>query len=243
MQGRWALLAQPSRKTAAQRTAWSHDVALQLLNRYGVVTRETAAQENLPGGFSAVYEVLKAMEASGRIRRGYFAQGLGAAQFALRAAVDMLRSLRAQPETAEIIMLAAADPANLYGSVLRWPQPEDEAGLRALARSAGASIVLRNGELVAYLRRDNPHLQVFLPVDEPDRTHAARDLALFLAKSAQRSLSEEDRHARGLLIATVNGVRVQEHWFAQYLLGAGFSAAPSGFNVRRASAQGEGPPA
>lgn len=243
MQGRWALLAQPSRKTAAQRTAWSHDVALQLLNRYGVVTRETAAQENLPGGFSAVYEVLKAMEASGRIRRGYFAQGLGAAQFALRAAVDMLRSLRAQPETAEIIMLAAADPANLYGSVLRWPQPEDEAGPRALARSAGASIVLRNGELVAYLRRNNPHLQIFLPVDEPDRTHAASDLALFLAKSAQRSLSEEDRHARGLLIATVNGVRVQEHWFAQCLLGAGFSAAPSGFNVRRASAQGEEPPA
>jgi ATP-dependent helicase Lhr and Lhr-like helicase len=241
-QGRWALLAQPERGAAAQQTGWSHAITQQLLNRYGVVTRETVAQESIPGGFTAVYEVLKAMEASGRIRRGYFVAGLGAAQFALRAAIDTLRSLRAQPDAPEMILLAATDPANLYGSVLRWPESaEDTAGQgpRSLARSVGANVILRNGELAAYLRRNNPNLQIFLPVDEPDHSHAARDLAAFLAGTAQQAMHEDDRHARGLLIATINGQRVHEHWLAHYLLDAGFSAAPMGFNVRRVAAPAE----
>ena len=162
-QGRWSLV--PS--SLASPTEWSHAFANQLLNRYGVLTRESAASENLPGGFSAIYDVLKAMEESGRIRRGYFVAGLGATQFALPAAVDLLRSLRNGPplEKPEMVTLAATDPANLYGSVLRWPA-QDEAKRRrsaSLTRSAGASVVLRNGELVAYLRRNNPNLQVFLP--------------------------------------------------------------------------------
>ncbi len=107
----------------ASATEWSHAFANQLLNRYGVLTRESAASENLPGGFSAIYDVLKALEESGRIRRGYFVAGLGATQFALPAAVDLLRSLRNGPplEKPEMVTLAATDPANLYGSVLRWP--------------------------------------------------------------------------------------------------------------------------
>lgn len=238
-QGRWTLLAQPERTTAAQQTEWSHRLALQLLNRYGIVSRETVAQENVPGGFSAVYDVLKALEESGRIRRGYFVAGLGAAQFALPAAVDMLRSLRtnAQPEKPEMVQLAATDPANLYGSVLRWPQLIEDAtdsGPRSLARSVGASVILRNGELIAYLRRGNPNAQVFLPADEPDRSNAARDLATFLANSAQETMRDDERGSRGgLLIATINGQPVHEHWLARFLLDAGFSAAPMGFNVRR----------
>jgi ATP-dependent Lhr-like helicase len=209
-------------------------VAQQLLNRYGVVTRETVAQENVPGGFSAVYDVLKAMEESGRIRRGYFVAGLGAAQFATRAAVEMLRSLRghALPEKAEMVALAATDPANLYGSSLPWPRAgEDSGGSRSLTRSVGASVILRNGELLAYLRRNNPDIQVFLPEEEPDRSHAARDLAAFLVETT-RDIMREDPH-RGLLVATINGQPVREHWLAGFLLEAGFSAAPAGFNIRR----------
>ncbi|MGB7189517.1 MAG: crosslink repair DNA glycosylase YcaQ family protein, partial [Acidobacteriaceae bacterium] len=235
-QGRWTLIAQPERRTPAQQTAWSHALAQQLLNRYGIVTRETVAQENVPGGFSAVYDVLKAMEESGRIRRGYFVAGLGAAQFATRAAVDMLRSLgsNAQPEESEMVALAATDPANLYGSTLPWAQGgEDsvETGTRSLARNVGASVILRNGELIAYLRRNNPNAQVFLPADEPDRTNAARDLAIFLAATT-RDAMREDPHT-GLLIAAINGQPVHEHWLARFLLDAGFSAAPAGFNIRR----------
>jgi len=241
-QGRWTLLAQPKHDTPAKQTEWSHALALQLLNRYGILTRETVAQENVPGGFSAVYDVLKALEESGRIRRGYFVAGLGAAQFALPAAVDMLRSLRtnAQPEKPEIVSLAVTDTANLYGSVLRWPQVAEEpaeAGPRSLTRSVGASVILRNGELIAYMRRGNANVQVFLPADEPDRTNAARDLVGFLADSAQAAMHEDETRSRGgLLIATINGQPVHEHWMARFLLDAGFSAAPKGFNVRRASA-------
>src|SRR6185503_18687966 len=125
-QGRWSLLPLASRETSQTtptRTETSHALALQLLSRYGVLTRESVASENVPGGFSAVYNVLKALEESGRIRRGYFVAGLGATQFALPSAVDLLRQLRTEPpkEKPEIIQLAASDPANPYGSVLRWP--------------------------------------------------------------------------------------------------------------------------
>ena len=105
-------------------TAWSHAVALQLLNRHGIVTRESMQTENISGGFSAVYDVLKA---NGRIRTrasGLFCGWPGCiSHFALPSAVDLLRSLRndPEPEKQEMVVLAATDPANLYGSVLRWP--------------------------------------------------------------------------------------------------------------------------
>ncbi|MFT4113425.1 DEAD/DEAH box helicase [Silvibacterium sp.] len=243
-QGRWALLASPDRTTPAQQTAWSHALALQLLNRHGILTRETLAQENIPGGFSAVYDVLRVLEDSGRVRRGYFIAGLGAAQFALPAAVDLLRSLRAQPDKAEVLSLAATDPASVYGAILRWPQPglrpgavsdaEEEASPRSLTRSVGASVILRNGELLAYLRRGNVNIQVFLPADEPDRSAAARDLAHFLARSAQASMQNDaSSHFSGLLVATINGQPVHEHFLARFLTDAGFAPAPNGFHVRR----------
>jgi ATP-dependent Lhr-like helicase len=241
-QGRWALLPRAAAApTAQEQTNWSHAIALQLLNRYGIVTRESVAQEGLPGGFGAVYDVLKALEESGRIRRGYFVDGLGATQFALPAAVDLLRSLRnsIQPERVELVTMAATDPANVYGSVLRWPSVADEAetaeqAARSLTRSVGASVVLRNGELMAYLRRNNPSLQVFLPAEEPDRTHAARDLANLLAANGQREMRlRPTDHRSGLLITSINGQPPHLHPFSRYLMEAGFQAAPLGLNLRR----------
>jgi ATP-dependent Lhr-like helicase len=98
----------------------------------------------------------------------------------------------------------------------------------------GASVVLRNGDLVAYLRRGNPNLQVFLPPEEPERSQSARDLSQFLVQSAQMEMAarEGDRGA-GLLIAQINGQTVGAHFLARFLLDAGFHAAPNGFNVRR----------
>jgi ATP-dependent helicase Lhr and Lhr-like helicase len=241
-QGRWTLLA-PQRlaATAQEQTNWSHAMALQLLNRFGIVTRETIAQENIPGGFSTVYEVLKALEESGRIRRGYFVAGLGAAQFALPSAVDLLRSLRngAQPDRSEMIAIAATDPANPYGSVLRWPaanEAEDktEAGARSLTRSVGAVVILRNGELVGYLRRNNPNLQVFLPAEEPEQSNTARDLAIFLASYGQEQMRRHEAdHRGGLLISSINGQPAHLHWMSRHLQDAGFQVAPLGFNLRR----------
>ena len=168
-------------------TEWSHAIAQQLLTRYGVVFRETAHAENLPGGFSAVYDVMKALEESGRVRRGYFAADLGATQFAMPAAVDLLRSLRmTQQEQSEVVMLAATDPANPYGALLRWPTAPEEGS--SFTRSVGARVVLVDGALTAYIRRGNPNLQVFLPEEEPQRSQTARALAEFLVQlcSARR---------------------------------------------------------
>jgi ATP-dependent Lhr-like helicase len=233
-QGRWSLVPAP----ASTPTEWSHAFANQLLNRYGVLTRESAASENLTGGFSAIYDVLKALEESGRIRRGYFVAGLGATQFALPAAVDLLRSLRNAPpaEKPEMVTLATTDPANLYGSVLRWPSQDDLSGEdapRMLTRSSGTSVVLRNGELVAYLRRSQPNLQVFLPAEEPDRSATARDLSTFLATLAQQEMDRREDHRGGMLIAAINGQPAAQHYMASFLQDAGFHVAPMGLNYRR----------
>lgn len=255
-QGRWTVVEVPGAATPTP-TVRSHAIALQLLKRHGIVTRESMALESVTGGFSAVYDVLKAMEESGRVRRGYFVTGLGGAQFAPPSAIDLLRSLRAgaEPERAEMHSLAATDPANLYGAVLRWPsqgapagsvRPPDDVGHeltqadgressnRMLARAVGARVLLRNGELVGYIRRNSPNLIVFLPADEPARSHTARDLAYFIAELGQNELRQEaGGRPSGMLLGTVNDVPVAEHFLARFLLDAGFQPAPMGFNLRR----------
>ena len=235
-QGRWSLNAvafDASRMEPARVTEWSHAEAQQLLARYGVVFRETAHAESLPGGFSAIYDVLKALEESGRVRRGYFAADLGATQFAMPAAVDLLRSLRgaAVDDRHEVVMLAATDPANPYGALLRWPAPAEEGS--SLTRSVGARVVLVDGALTVYMRRGNPAIQLLLPEEEPARSQVARAVAEFFVTHTQRERGEAGHERSGMLITQVNGVPVAEHPFARVLLDAGFTPAPMGFNVRR----------
>jgi ATP-dependent Lhr-like helicase len=225
----------PSVPTA---TESSHALALQLLNRYGILTRESVAAENVPGGFSAVYDVLKALEESGRIRRGYFVAGLGATQFALPAAVDLLRQLRTPPpeEKPEFVQLAATDPANPYGSVLRWPdlpvaEEDSESAPRILTRAAYAEVILRNGQLVAWLRRGNPNILVFLPVEEPERSQTAAGLAHFLCSRGQERMRQSAH--QGVLITTINGQPVAAHPMARFLMDAGFHPGPLGMHLRR----------
>jgi len=233
-------------------TERSHALALQLLHRYGVLTRESVAAENVPGGFSAVYGVLKALEESGRIRRGYFVGGLGATQFALPAAVDLLRQLRTEPpaEKPEFVQLAATDPANPYGSVLRWPDlppmdedsetgvPADrsssagrESAPRILTRAVYAEVILRNGQLVAWLRRGNPNLLVFLPAEEPERSQVTAGLAHFLCSRGQQRMRASSHD--GVLITSINGQPIAGHFIARFLMDAGFHAGPLGMHLRR----------
>jgi hypothetical protein len=224
-------------------TESAHALALQLLNRYGILLREYVAAENIPGGFSAVYGVLKALEESGRIRRGYFVAGLGATQFALPAAVDLLRQLRADPpaEKPEFVLLAAADPANPYGAALPWPDlptmdDDNESAPRILTRAAYAEVILRNGRLVAWMRRGNPNLLVFLPADEPERAQVAAGLAHFLSTRGQAQLHANSHHGSsygGALITTLNGQPVAAHPLARFLMDAGFHPGPLGMHLRR----------
>ena len=143
--GRWSLVADLVGKGAAP-TERLHSEAGVLLQRYGVLTRETVVTESWPGGFAALYPVLRAMEESGRIRRGYFVEGLGGSQFALPGAVDRLRAMR--DSGGAIVALAATDPANAYGSLLSWPRSDGRMG-----RTAGAYCVLDDGALKLYLER------------------------------------------------------------------------------------------
>src|SRR4030088_2978959 len=137
--GRWSLLADLVGSGAAP-TERLHSEAGVLLQRYGVLTRETVVAEGWPGGFAGLYPVLRAMEESGRIRRGYFVEGLGGSQVAVPGAGDRLRALR--DSGGGIIALAAADPANAFGSLLAWPQSDGR-----MARTAGAYCVLDEGQL------------------------------------------------------------------------------------------------
>ncbi|MFB3818918.1 MAG: DEAD/DEAH box helicase [Candidatus Methylomirabilales bacterium] len=180
--GRWSLLPRPPEgdPTPTERLA---ALAGQLLARHGVLTRDVVAFEGVPGGFAALYPVLAALEAQGRIRRGYFVAGLGGSQFADPGALERLRLLRDPPEDGPAgVVLAAADPANPYGAALPWPKTA-----ATLARVAGAHVLLVDGALVLYLSREEREVTAFLPETEPGRTAVARAAARALAGWMDRS--------------------------------------------------------
>jgi ATP-dependent Lhr-like helicase len=224
-EGRWSLVGARVPRPVSP-TEWSAAVAEQLLIRYGVVTREVAAAEDLPGGFSAVYEVFRALEERGRIRRGYFVAGVGAMQFAQPAAVEMLRSLANEPDEPEVVTLAATDPANPYGTLLRWPSA-DTANLRGATRTVGATVILINGALAAWIGRGGRQLLVWLPDDEPARSHMARALARRLAELARDPLFG------GLLVGELNGIPAASHPLGSHLVEAGFSPSALGYQMLR----------
>jgi ATP-dependent Lhr-like helicase len=176
--GRWSLVPAP----AATPTARVHMLATLLLERYGVVTREAVMSEGIAGGFAAVYPVFKAMEDAGRVRRGYFVEGLGAAQFALPGAVDRLRAERDPRNEPEVVVLAAADPANPYGAAIPWPRRGDEAR-HVFQRAAHARVVLVDGEPVLYIERGGRAVVTFPAFDTERSVLAVAALAAAAAAS------------------------------------------------------------
>lgn len=148
--GRWSALPDLDRDPTTRAVARAEI----LLDRYGVLTRGSVAAEDVPGGFAGVYRVLAAGEAAGRLRRGYFIEGLGAAQFGTIGAVDRLRAVVRpldQPGELRAIVLAATDPANPYGAALAWPPRTS--GRHQPARKAGALVALVDGQVVLYVER------------------------------------------------------------------------------------------
>ncbi len=218
--GRWSLVA-PLLEPAPPPTEAAHARALQLLERYGVLTREAALGEGAEGGFAGVYPVLKALEERGQIRRGYFVAGLGAAQFALPGAVDRLRLHREGdsgilvadthgirgPDRREWVVLAATDPGQPFGAALPWPEP---AGAGRPARTAGAHVVLADGELVAFVERGAHSLVTFAATSaQPDWPAGVR----WLADSGRR---------RSVEIRKIDGEPASESRHAATLREAGF---------------------
>jgi ATP-dependent Lhr-like helicase len=228
-QGRWAALGARTGVMPSE-TEWASNIARQLLARHGILTREAVATESIRGGFSSVYEVLKAMEDAGRIRRGLFVAGLGAMQFAMPAALDLLRSVRDEPDEPQVVHLAATDPANPYGSLLRWPSSEAAVREgRGPTRTVGATVIVVNGRLAAYLGRGDRQLSVYLPDAEPARSSTARAVAQRLHDLATAA----DAPRRGLLIADIDGTPIGEHPLAPFLVEAGFVRGAMGYQAAR----------
>jgi ATP-dependent Lhr-like helicase len=179
-QGRWSLVA--SAVGDADPTRAAHLLAGVLLERHGVLTREAVRGEGVPGGFAAVYPVLRAMEEAGRIRRGYFVAGLGGAQFALPGAVDRLRGFRDPPRPAKATLLAATDPANPYGVALPWP-------VKGPQRAAGAHVVLIDGEAALYVEKGGRGLVALRPFDGSWEALAVATLGGLLAEGRFKRIS------------------------------------------------------
>ncbi len=195
------------------------------LERHGVLTRGALDTERVTGGFSGVYRVLRAMEESGQVVRGYVVEGLGAAQFAARGAVDRLRAVsraagQERPESVEAVVLAAADPAQPYGAALPWPAPVGGTKHRP-ARKAGALAVLVDGLAVLYVERGGRSLLSFTE-DEPALRVAAEALT-----GAVR-----DGWLGQLAVQRADGAEALTSRLAQVLRDAGFRATPKGLRLR-----------
>lgn len=225
-QGRWSLVA-PLLQSSRHPTEVSHATALQLVERYGVVTREAVLAEGLSGGFANTYGVLKVLEERGQVRRGYFVDGLGAAQFAMPGAVDRLRSARDTPdrelhpnEVPKPIVLASTDPAQPYGAALPWPDTPGRP-----ARSASSLVVLRAGRPLVWFDRRSHHVVTF-PEALIDPSWAR---ALIELVDAGRARSVEVRKVDG---ESLNGGQVPAG-LVELLRGEGFADGYRGMTFRR----------
>ena len=236
--GRWS--AVPA--SASDPTRRLHAQALTLLDRYGILIRGSVAAERVEGGFGALYPVLRALEDGGQCRRGYFVEGLGAAQFALTGAVDRMRAVAdtaREPDRAgdpwdtranarasrgpQIRVLAAADPANAYGAALPWPDrsgTDGSTGHRP-GRKAGALVVLADGDLILYVERGGKTLLSW--TSEPELLEpAAAALAAAVRAGALGRLTVE----------RADGAEVYDSPLAGALAAAGFRPTPRGLRLR-----------
>ncbi|GAA1808567.1 ATP-dependent helicase [Nocardioides hankookensis] len=220
--GRWALL--PEIDTDPTRRA--HATAERLLDRHGVVIRGAVVSERVPGGFAGVYKVLSAFEDSGRCRRGYFVDGLGAAQFGTAGAIDRLRTFSEVPTDAKpvAVALAATDPANPYGAALPWPETS---GHRP-GRKAGAIVVLVDGVLTLYVERGGRTLLTWSE-DADQLTPATASLAEAVRRGSLGRLTVEKADGEPLLGSGSTPLR-------EALQAAGFVATPQGLRLRSAGA-------
>jgi ATP-dependent Lhr-like helicase len=228
--GRWALA--PLREPDPTRRA--HARAEAFLERHGVLTRGALATERVTGGFAGIYRVLRAMEDSGRARRGYVVEGLGAAQFAVPGAIDRLRAL-SRPDGSSTsdtrlpdgsgtglsrVVLAAADPAQPYGAALAWPATIGDTKHRP-GRKAGALVVLVEGAPALYIERGGRSLLSF-STERDELVAAAHALAGAVHEGWLGTLAVERADGVGSLGSEL----------ADVLTEAGFRVTPKGLRLR-----------
>jgi ATP-dependent Lhr-like helicase len=255
MAGRWS--ATPARDPNPTRRALA--AADALLDRYGVLTRGPVLAEGVNGGFTAVYPILKAAEESGRVRRGYFVEGLGAAQFALPGAVDRLRA-EARPipamdpvahgrHSVPALVLAATDPANPYGAALAWPiarVPEVAVGATTATAVPVAAVPTTAIPSTAPARRGHQPARkagalvvlvdgaCVLYVERGGRTvlSFSDDPTILQPAADALALAVRDGALGKLAVERADGVPVVASPLGQALTEAGFRPTPRGLRLR-----------
>lgn len=217
-----------------------------LLDQYGLITKGIAHAVEYPGGFAALYRVLSGLEDAGIVQRGWFVDGLGAAQFATTAVVNALRDAHShqesradqlgtaliapQPLAEDAVVLAASDPANPFGAALDWPPA---LGTARPARKAGAIVIMVDGQLVAYLERGGKTLLLFETATIPEEAPAALTPAQRAGLTALREVVAQ-RRVGELTITTLNGEAVLTHPLVRELTALGYALVPQGVRVRHA---------
>jgi ATP-dependent helicase Lhr and Lhr-like helicase len=213
--GRWSLLPLPQQSPTVRAKA----LAEQLLERHGVVTRGAVASEDVRGGFALAYKVLSTFEQNGRARRGYFIEGLGAAQFATGPTIDRLRSFSVDGVShreSTVVVLAATDPANPFGAALPWPSVEGHKP----GRKAGALVGIVDGELALFVEKGGKSVLTLGSSDETLGLVAAE-----LARVVRTGIGK-------LRVEKVDGEYVIGTPFGTALEAAGFTATPQGLRLR-----------
>ena len=216
--GRWYLVSDLHDGVPALGEERARAKADQLLDRYGVVTRDAVLAEGIPGGFAGLYPVFAAMEDAGRVRRGYFIEGLGGAQFGLPGAIDRVRNT-----DGTTITISATDPANPYGAAFSWPSTTTGRP----ARRAGAHVILIDGALAAYVERGGRTISTL------DGHHTADQIAEELLLLAQRRF-------RRMTIETINGEAAGQTALGSALLTRSFVQGYKGITFREATAKRRG---
>ncbi|NRB71698.1 MAG: DEAD/DEAH box helicase, partial [Xanthomonadales bacterium] len=219
--GRWTRVARlaPASIAPTQRAVARTRL---LLDRYGIVSRPCLTGEQMSGGFGPMYKVLRELEEQGRVRRGYFVEGLAGAQFAYAGAIDRLRSGRSAVEERDHLvsaddtqLLAALDPANPYGAIAPWPDTGEQEP-RTPRRAAGCWVLLTRGRPALYLSGGGRKLLTFPATlrDEEGALAAALEALRSLPKGAYRG---------SLTIETIDGEAARESALLDQFLAAGFS--------------------
>ncbi len=226
VQGRWSLTAavfgdQGDPALAAERR---RTLAELLLERYGIVTRETVLAEGVKGGFAMLYDTFARLETLGVCRRGYFIEGMGGAQFALPGAVERLRAAPLRDgEKPAVLVLAAADPAQPFGASLPWPKREG--GERRPARVAGAYVVSVDQQPVLYVERGGRGLLTLVDASAAHGAGAGRADAVETALAALADAVRTGRVGK-LSLERIDGEAAIESTYVRALGELGFQAGP-----------------
>lgn len=214
--GRWSLLQVEPLNDTERMLA----LAENMLDRYGIVSRQAVIAENIPGGFPSMQTLCRSMEDSGRIMRGRFVEGLGGAQFADRLTIDRLRDLATQATQTRHytpVALSANDPANVWGTLLPWPA---HPATLVPTRRAGALVVVSGGKLLLYLAQGGKKMLVWQEKEEL--------LAPGVFQALTTALRREPRLR--FTLTEVNDQPVRQTPMFTLLREAGFSSSPQGLD-------------